>query len=116
MRQLAVTLLCLSAVACSRHGSPEQPAAGLSAADRAFQQQLQEQFLDAKPGTVIQIPAGKHALDRVLTLRANGVTIRGAGARQEHPVVQERDLGSRRDAGLWQRLHHREPVDRGQQG
>lgn len=82
MRQLAVTLLCLSAVACSRHGSPEQPAAGLSAADRAFQQQLQEQFLDAKPGTVIQIPAGKHALDRVLTLRASGVTVRGAGAQQ----------------------------------
>jgi parallel beta-helix repeat protein len=29
---------------------------------------------------VIEIPAGKHALDRVLTLRANGVTIRGAGS------------------------------------
>jgi parallel beta-helix repeat protein len=45
-----------------------------------FQKKLQEQFLDAKPGTLIEIPPGKHALDRVLTLRANGVTIRGAGS------------------------------------
>ncbi len=52
---------------------------GLSAGDAAFQKQLQEKFLDAKPGTVIEIPPGKHPLDRVLTLRANGVTIRGAG-------------------------------------
>ncbi len=81
MRQLAVTLLCLSVVACSRQESLQQ-ATGLSAADRAFQQQLQEQFLDAKPGTVIEIPPGKHALDRVLTLRASGVTIRGAGTQQ----------------------------------
>ncbi len=29
---------------------------------------------------MIEIPAGRHALDRVLTLRANGVTIRGAGS------------------------------------
>ncbi|HUL19631.1 MAG TPA: parallel beta-helix domain-containing protein [Steroidobacteraceae bacterium] len=81
MRQLAVTLVCLSAVACSRHGAPGQPA-GLSAAERAFQQQLQVQFLDAKPGTVIEIPPGRHALDRVLTLRASGVTVRGAGTQQ----------------------------------
>jgi parallel beta-helix repeat protein len=81
MRQLAFTLLCLSVVACSRHESPQQ-ATALSAADRAFQQQLQEQLLDAKPGTVIEIPPGKHALDRVLTLRASGVTIRGAGTQQ----------------------------------
>ena len=52
----------------------------MSADDAAFQQKLQEQFLDAKPGSVIEIPAGRHALDRVLTLRANGVTIRGAGS------------------------------------
>jgi parallel beta-helix repeat protein len=78
MRQLAVASLCLIAAACSQHGGPSQPQ-GLSADDVAFQKQLQEKFLDAKPGTVIEIPAGKHSLDRVLTLRANGVTIRGAG-------------------------------------
>ena len=77
MRHLAVASLCLIAAACSRQAPPQ--AEGLSAGDAAFQKQLQEQFLDAKPGTVIEIPAGKHPLDRVLTLRANGVTIRGAG-------------------------------------
>ncbi len=75
MRHLAVASLCLVAAACSQQTPPE----GLSAGDAAFQKQLQEKFLDAKPGTVIDIPAGKHPLDRVLTLRANGVTIRGAG-------------------------------------
>ena len=53
---------------------------GLSADEAALEKRLQEQFLDAQPGTVIEIPAGRRALDRVLTLRANGVTIRGAAA------------------------------------
>jgi len=47
--------------------------------DAAFQKNLQEQLLDAKPGSVIEIPAGKHHLTSGLTLRVNGVTIRGAG-------------------------------------
>jgi len=80
MRSIAIVAACLGAiVGCSREGSSPP---GLSAADKEFQKQLQEQFLDARPGTVIEIPAGRHALDRVLTLRANGVTIRGAGADQ----------------------------------
>src|SRR5580693_1257803 len=78
MRQIAVGLLCLIAAACGQQSSQSQPQ-GLTAAEAAFQKQLQEQFLDAKPGSVIEIPAGHHALDRVLTLRANGVTIRGVG-------------------------------------
>jgi parallel beta-helix repeat protein len=76
MRHLAVASLCLVAAACSQQAASPQ---GLAADDAAFQKQLQEQFLDAKPGTVIEIPAGKHPLDRVLTLRADGVTIKGAG-------------------------------------
>jgi parallel beta-helix repeat protein len=79
MRYIVVGFLCLIAAACGQQASQSQPK-GLTAADAAFQKQLQEQFLDAKPGTVIEIPAGKHALDRVLTLRANGVTIRGKGS------------------------------------
>ncbi len=54
MRQLAVASLCLLAAACSQHA--EQASGGLSADEAAFQKQLQEQFLDAKPGTVIEIP------------------------------------------------------------
>jgi len=88
MRQLAIAVLCLSAVACTRHAGVA-PTSGLSAADAAFQKHLQEQLLDAQPGTVIEIPAGRHALDRVLTLRANGVTIRGAGSMQS--VLSFRD-------------------------
>jgi parallel beta-helix repeat protein len=79
MRQLGVILGCVCVAACGQHEVSTQPAA-LTAEQAAFQQRLQEQLLDARPGTVIEIPPGKHPLDRVLTLRANGVTIRGAGA------------------------------------
>ncbi|HEX7915479.1 parallel beta-helix domain-containing protein [Rudaea sp.] len=75
MRKLAIVALCALAVGCGK-GPPPVP----SDADTAFEKKLQEQFLDAKPGTVIEIPPGKHSLQRVLTLRANGVTVRGAGA------------------------------------
>lgn len=44
-----------------------------------FQRELQEQLIDAKPGTIIEIPAGRHVLDRSLSLRVSGVTIRGVG-------------------------------------
>jgi len=44
-----------------------------------FAATLQERLLDAKPGDVIEIPAGIHRFERGLSLRANGVTIRGAG-------------------------------------
>ncbi len=72
-------ILCVLASGCGNQGEAPQ---ALSADDMAYQKKLQEQFLDARPGTVIEIPAGKHALDRVLTLRANGVTIRGAGSQK----------------------------------
>src|SRR5277367_5096455 len=76
MHKATIVVLCLLAAGCGQEQAPQ----GLSADDAAFQKTLQEQFLDAKPGTVIEIPAGLHALDRVLTLRANGVTIRGVGS------------------------------------
>src|SRR4029077_17156420 len=72
-------VVCAVAAGCGGKGEAPPP---LSAEDSAFQQKLPEQFLDAKPGAFIEIPAGKHALDRVLTLRANGVTIRGAGSQK----------------------------------
>lgn len=57
-------------------GRSEAPA---PAADTAYQKQLQERLLDAKPGDVIEIPAGRFAFDRSLSLRVDNVTIRGAG-------------------------------------
>jgi parallel beta-helix repeat protein len=78
MRQIGVVFACVCVAACGARNTTHPT--GLSADEQAFQKRLQEQFLDARPGTVIEIPPGKHALDRVLTLRANGVTVRGAGA------------------------------------
>lgn len=54
----------------------------MAAADGAFAATLQERLLDAKPGDVIDIPAGRHQFERSLSLRADGVTIRGAGMDQ----------------------------------
>ncbi len=47
--------------------------------DGDFQRNLQTRLLDAKPGEIIEIPAGRFSLDRSLSLRVSGVTIRGAG-------------------------------------
>ena len=48
-------------------------------AEKPYAITLQEQLLDAKPGDVIEIPAGKYSFDRGLSLTVDGVTIRGAG-------------------------------------
>lgn len=64
---------CTALAACQRAG--QAPVA----ADANYQKVLIERLLDAKPGDVIEIPAGRFAFDRSLTLRVDGVTIRGAG-------------------------------------
>ncbi|WP_373696450.1 parallel beta-helix domain-containing protein [Hyphobacterium lacteum] len=51
----------------------------LSGADSDFQTTLIEQLIDARPGDVIEIPAGVYSFDRSLSLAVDGVTIRGAG-------------------------------------
>jgi parallel beta-helix repeat protein len=67
---------CGLLAACGRDGGGQATPA---AADSGYQKVLQQQLLDAKPGDVIEIPAGRHAFDRSLSLRVDGVTIRGAG-------------------------------------
>jgi parallel beta-helix repeat protein len=75
---VAAVCALLALGAC--HPAPgEGQRAGDLPVDTAFQKKLQEQLLDAKPGTVIDIPAGRWHLDRGLSLRASGVTVRGAG-------------------------------------
>lgn len=49
------------------------------AADTGYQQTLQQQLIMAKPGDVIEIPEGTHRITRGLSLKVDGVTIRGAG-------------------------------------
>ncbi|RFP10752.1 MULTISPECIES: parallel beta-helix domain-containing protein [unclassified Duganella] len=63
--------------ACGKSEAPVS--AEQASADAAFQKKLQEQLLDAKPGSVVEIPAGTYHLTSGLTLRGNGVTVRGAG-------------------------------------
>jgi len=62
-------------VGCGQRPSVEQTPADAG----RFQRELREKLLDAKPGEIIEIPAGRHLLDRSLSLRVSGVTIRGAG-------------------------------------
>lgn len=74
-KPLSVSMCLLMLAAC--HGGSQDMAQ--SQADNAFEAKLQEQLLDAKPGSVIEIPAGHYHLRRGLSLRADGVTLRGAG-------------------------------------
>jgi parallel beta-helix repeat protein len=75
---LGAVALCGVLSACSKTGEAPQPGVA-TATDAAFQKNLQERLLDAKPGSVIDIPAGSYHLTTGLSLRANGVTVRGAG-------------------------------------
>jgi len=72
---VAVTMGLAALAGCQQ----QQQQAAAPAASTEYQKVLIERLLDAKPGDVIEIPAGRHAFDRSLTLRVNGVTIRGAG-------------------------------------
>ena len=74
-RAFGALALCGLLAACTKSPVPAQA----SAQDLAFQKKLQEQLLDAQPGSVIEIPAGKYSFTSGLQLRADGVTIRGAG-------------------------------------
>ncbi|KAF1712765.1 parallel beta-helix domain-containing protein [Pseudoxanthomonas sacheonensis] len=79
MRQHVVVAALLLALAACQKNETAPASAAVAAGDAGFAATLHERLLDAKPGEVIEIPAGKFSFDRSLTLRANGVTIRGAG-------------------------------------
>ena len=79
MRKIIATFGCtLTLAALSACGGPKTDAQGF-VIDPDFEKNLQAKLLDAKPGSVIEIPAGKYALSRSLSLTANGVTVKGAG-------------------------------------
>ncbi|MFN3236793.1 MAG: parallel beta-helix domain-containing protein [Pseudomonadales bacterium] len=65
-------------VACSEKQT--EPTVSGDAPD--IQKQLLEQLVMASPGDVIEIPAGTHAITRSLSLKADNVTLRGAGMDQ----------------------------------
>ncbi len=68
----------LGLAACGQKQSADKNT-GLAAGDPAYAASFQEKLLDAKPGDVITIPAGKFSFDRSLSLTVDGVTLRGAG-------------------------------------
>ncbi|MBI1366650.1 MAG: hypothetical protein GC153_11930 [Alphaproteobacteria bacterium] len=75
-----ILLIAASALALLSCGQKPEKAEGPSpAADSSYQDRLQTQLLDAKPGDVITIPAGTYSFDRSLSLDIDGVTIKGAG-------------------------------------
>lgn len=71
---LALTLMT-SACSKTEKEVRAEPTAEMSAYAASFQEKL----LDAKPGDVIEIPAGVYNFDRSLSLNIDNVTLRGAG-------------------------------------
>jgi parallel beta-helix repeat protein len=65
-------LALLAAAACAKKD-------GTIAAGPDFQKRLQEALITAKPGAVIELPEGKLAVDRTLSLTVDNVTLRGRG-------------------------------------
>lgn len=74
---IILATMALGLAACS--GQSSAPAADTGGVGDSFEAKLQQQLLDAKPGSVVEIPAGHYSLKRGLSLRTDGVTIRGAG-------------------------------------
>src|SRR5258706_211614 len=84
-------LLCaVVLVSCAREDSVIRAGAD-------FQKRLQEALINAKPGAVIVIGEGKHALDRTLSLTVANVTIKGRGMGQTILSFKDQKSGS---AGL----------------
>jgi parallel beta-helix repeat protein len=75
---LAATVLFITGCGESiEQGGGAAPVASVVAVD--FQKQLQEKLILAKPGDVIVIPPGTFEINRGLSLKIDGVTLRGAG-------------------------------------
>ena len=79
-KHVLIVATALALAGCGAEpGKAASAGAGAAAGDPAFAAALREKLLDAKPGDVIEVPPGVHRFDRSLTLRADGVTLRGAG-------------------------------------
>ncbi len=74
MRKLVFASAALLTVAACGEKQEAAPAG-----DASYQETLMTALLDAEPGDVIEIPEGRFAFDRSLSLTVDGVTIKGAG-------------------------------------
>ena len=60
-------------------GCDQKQSESQATANTDYQKQLVTQLINAKPGDVIDIPAGTYAFNRGLSLTVDGVTLRGQG-------------------------------------
>ena len=63
---------------CNQQAGQDGPPAA-AGAEGGYAEELRNRLLDAKPGDVIEVPAGTFHFDRGLSLRVDGVTLRGQG-------------------------------------
>ncbi|MAO40688.1 MAG: hypothetical protein CMK70_10845 [Pseudohongiella sp.] len=56
--------------------------------------ELQLALLEAEPGSVITLPAGRFGFDRSLTLNTDGITLRGAGMHETILTFQDQVAGA----------------------
>lgn len=77
MKKLFVAILTLGLTVFLSACASDPQIASTAPAD--FAKQLQEDLIKAKPGSVIEIPAGKFKFDKTLSLNVPKVTIRGKG-------------------------------------
>jgi parallel beta-helix repeat protein len=90
MKRCVLIALAALAASCSHEDSVIRAGAD-------FGKRLQEALIAAKPGSVVVIGEGKHALDRTLSLTVPNVTIRGRGMGQTILSFKDQKSGS---AGL----------------
>ena len=76
---LLVAALASALAGCGDRGPGHVPTAAVAEGDAAFADVLRQKLLDARPGDVIEVPAGRYTFDRSLSLRVDNVTLRGAG-------------------------------------
>ena len=80
MSRILILFLAGLLTACSDKGDTNvQSSSAPSVELPNMQKNLQLKFLNAKPGDVITIPAGRFEFQRSLSLKVDGVTVRGAG-------------------------------------
>ena len=79
VRMLAAMALATALVACGEGGPGQLAAPAVAEGDPDFADLLRQRLIDARPGDVIEVPAGRFSFDRSLSLRVDNVTLRGVG-------------------------------------
>ena len=80
MSRILVFVLASLLTACSDSGDTNVQSSSTPPVELPNMQKIvQSKFLNAKPGDVITIPAGTFDFQRSLSLKVDGVTVRGAG-------------------------------------